>query len=141
MIKFIISSKEQAELACQKILEMDFANKKVLEVKKHVQKQSLAQQGLLHLWIGEIAEQTGETPKECKMSLKRSLLSPEFVEYTNHRTGLKQVLALYKSTGDMDVKETSKFMQDIEHLAGSMGWKLSYPEDLAWSLVRERNAI
>lgn len=96
----------------------------VVDIKRYVKKRTNPQNNLYWKWMTIIGNEFGTFPKETSQKLKEHLLTPEDAGHS----GME--VKRYKSTADMDVKEISSFMKDIEMFVGSeYGIALPHPSD------------
>ena len=79
---------------------------------------SMNQNATMHMWFGEIAEQSGNDPKSVKADLKATFL-PE----VEGMTGVMRI----KDTHELNTVEMMDFMENIQALASEMNFELTQP--------------
>ena len=87
-------------------------------LERFVKPRSMNQNATMHMWFGEIAEQTGSDPKSVKSDLKAMFL-PEI-------EGMRGIVRT-KDTHELNVKEMEDFMNQIQVEAADMGIQLTQP--------------
>lgn len=124
----------QHALSVVSALPIDENSPFVVEIKPYVKKRSLDQNSLLHMWIGEIASQTGNEPETVKEYLREKYIQPVFTEWKCPETGLYRPKAVPRSTTTLNVSEMSEFLNRIDAWASGYGLTLSQPIDLMYSI-------
>lgn len=96
---------------------------------------SISQNNLLHLYIGEIAKDTGEEPSRIKEMLKmmfgfkEPMMDRDGHEICDESSG--DIILLYKSTADYSKEEMGEFIDKIVHWSAEfLGLILPNPDDL-----------
>ena len=87
-------------------------------LERFVKPRSMNQNATMHMWFGEIAEQTGSDPKSVKSDLKAMFL--EEVE------GMKGVIRT-KDTHELTTPEMMDFMENIQAFASEWDFILTQP--------------
>ena len=87
-------------------------------LERFVKPRSMNQNATMHMWFGEIAEQTGSDPKSVKSDLKAMFL--EEVE------GMKGVIRT-KDTHELTTPEMMDFMENIQAFAAEWDFILTQP--------------
>ena len=98
-------------------------------------KRSTAQNSTLHLWLGEISEQTGHTTEEIKEILKSAFLPRAIIKVGDIET-LRPV-----STTQLNKHQMYLFMERVQAWAAEFGFILTQPEpDIlrAWRIEAEQ---
>lgn len=96
-----------------------------VSVTLHKSKRSLDQNRLYHLWVGIIAEETGNSHDDTHEAMKQMFLPPRFVNFNG------QMREVRPSTTSLDTKAMSEFLNKVEAFAGStLALVLPHPEDL-----------
>lgn len=103
-------------------------------IKPYRKNRSLDQNNLLHMWIQEIANQTGNDLETVKEYLRAKFLSPVFKEWKDPFSDEVSILQCPRSTTTLDTREMTTFLNQIEQFALENGCVLSNPADLMWSI-------
>lgn len=93
-----------------------------VEIGLHKPPRTGQQNALMHLWFGEIAEQTGHTPEEVKDWCKGALLPQEPVTI-NGRMQMR-----HSETSRLSKAACCDFLDGIAALAADMGFELTQPD-------------
>ena len=119
--KFILREERHHESAIDFIRNLSLEKVWDVRIEKHVDKRSLDQNALAHMWVSEMCEFTGDDHDYLWEQLKRKFLSP----ITGTMGGE------FYSTRNLSVEEFSTFLTQINAFAGSFyGMRLSDPEEL-----------
>lgn len=132
---FIIRNEDIKQNAISLIGKLPAHDKPLWAVKvfPFVDKRSLAQNNLLHKWLTEIANETGNSMSDVKDHLKAKFLTPKTIQFKDPKTGEVLITEIIPSTSDLNLKEMSLFLNNVEQFAIDYGVALPYPEDLIWS--------
>jgi len=97
---------------------------KHLDVKigEHKPPRTLSQNATLHMWFGEMADQTGAEPEDIKRELKHRFLPK--VE----RRILGKVRIVPVGTSDLSKAQMIEFMERVQQLAAEYEIALTHPE-------------
>lgn len=102
-----------------------------VRVGKHQQRRSLSQNALMHMWFGEVATETGQSPEEVKAALKQMFLPMVTIK-------LKGVPILTpQSTSALSKEQGTEFLERINAWASEWGIHLTQPEPEWWADQRE----
>lgn len=107
-MKFDLSKKNERELAFSKFAFFSEKGKRIV-LKEYRHKRSNSQNSYLHVCLGFVAQETGYTLEEAKITLKRQF--GRFMVY--EKNGEK----FLKSTAHLDTKELTEFIDFIRHTA------------------------
>lgn len=95
-------------------------------VEPYVNRRSEKQKKLMYLWLGIIAEETGNMVADLKDEFEKRLLEPENYTGTDGKRHTRS-----RSCDDLTVAEFVKFLNDIEHFSlHELNCTLPHPSDL-----------
>ena len=111
---------------------------------------SIAQNNLLHMWLGEVAKHTGETKADEKDNAKKKYVHPILLRddpgYAEmwvsiravdpeHRQALRQGVLKLIHTSDLKVKQFAEMLNEFERDWRMQGVNLTRPDDLYWEAM------
>lgn len=103
-------------------------------VKPYKKNRSLDQNSLLHMWIQDIANETGNEVGVVKEYLRMKYLAPAPKEWKDPLTGEINIIETPRSTTTLTVHEMTAFLNHIQQFSLDMGIALRDPEELKWVL-------
>lgn len=124
-MKFSLVIQHEREIATvlTRLREMIEEGRRVhVRVDFYTPKRSTAQNSTLHLWLGEISEQTGHTTEEIKDILKSAFLPRAIIKVGDIET-LRPV-----STTKLTKHQMYVFMERVQQWAAEFGFILTQPE-------------
>lgn len=129
----IIKGMDQVRHVIDLLTRLPLDGTKCVEIKDFKKKRSLDQNSLLHKWLTVIADETGNSLEAVKDEMKRKFLGVVMREFT-YPNGKVAMLPSLRSTTELNTKEMTTFLNQIEALASEFGIILPHPEDLYWSI-------
>lgn len=89
----------------------------VVSVNQKEETRTKAQNRLIHMWFGEIANKTGDTPENIKYLMKRKYFASIIVEECEHsREQYQAVIDFKKVIESLDQSEQPKYWQQYNRL-------------------------
>ena len=101
-----------------------------VEVKPYKKTRSTAQNRLMWMWYGVIAEHCGNTPDDLHEQMKVRVLG------LDKKVILGHAIIQPKSTKDLTIDEMTHFLEAIEALAVELGVVLPIPDDTGYAMGR-----
>jgi hypothetical protein len=101
----------------------------MVRVEPYKDKRSLEQNSLLHKWLQEIANQTGNSLEGVKEYIRSKYLAPVIEDWKDPKTGEFKILEKPRSTTSLGVKEMTILLNHVEQEAREFGVALSYPQE------------
>lgn len=103
-------------------------------IRPYKKSRTLAQNRLLHMWLGIIEEYTGNDKDDLRYEFMKMFVESE--SYTDINGKLQNRV---KSTTELNVSEFAKFLNDIEHFAyHDLNITLPHPADLWLEAVYQK---
>ncbi|WP_322884146.1 hypothetical protein U8C35_06345 [Sinorhizobium medicae] len=127
---FIIDSVEKRKAAANYVARIASKPLMSVEIKPYKKNRSQAQNRLYRMWLGIIAETTGEDDDDLHEQLKARILGFE------SKIILGEAVRMPKSTTKITVDEFSHYLNAVEHLATELNITLPMPDDAAYALGR-----
>lgn len=107
-----------------------------VEVKRHKPDHTDPQRNLYWMWIGVIAEETGNDREMIHKALKAKFLGCDEVEV------LGKMVRKVKSTKTLDKAQMSAYMTQVDaYMATDFGIVLPHPEDLYYNSFNEEERL
>lgn len=104
----------------------------VIGIKRYIKSRTPAQNRLIHMYFGIIADETGNELQRVKDTLKKQFLTTELKDaygeiVFNPKTG--EPLTYVRDTSDLNTIEEAKFTEEVRIFALDFGIILPLPED------------
>lgn len=100
------------------------ADKAQVVIKEYKINRSTAQNNLLHMWIGIVAQELGYTRDAMK-----TILVEKFLGYEEVTTKSNKVIKTLRSTSKLKVDEFTEFLAEIDMFMAEWSITLPHPED------------
>jgi len=105
-------------------------DKAIIDIRPYKVTRSTAQNSLLHLWIGLIAQELGYTNDAMK-----TILVEKFLGYEQVKTKSDKVIKTLRSTSKLKVDEFAQFLTDIDMFMAEWQFTLPHPDDLYYTAM------
>lgn len=137
-VSLVIDSEREIKTVLARLREMIQQGRRVMvKAEFYTPKRTNAQNATMHLWFGEIADQSGHSAQEIKEILKQEFLPRKIVRIGDIET-LRPV-----DTSGLRKAETCLFMERIQAWAAEWGFVITQPEPeilRAWRIEAEQEA-
>lgn len=133
-MKFVISDQRSRQAAIDYLQRLTDNGKRFdVSITLHRERRTIPQNSLYWMWVGLIADETGNNPDELHEVFKVMFLGSKTVEIA----GITHEIPL--STTSLDTAGFTHFLERLEAWVGSeLGIVLPRPEDAFWAEFEQR---
>jgi len=127
---FIIHDEKGRNLALSYLNAVSLTMPLRIEIKPYKRNRSASQNKLMWLWFQIIGDDLGYTKDEVYFEMTERYLPMELKTRFNGEKCPRRL-----GTSDLNTKEFTDFLNDIDLFAAGMGIVLPHPEDLMWEAM------